>query len=41
MRLKTGVNIYERLGTDIGCVNMHSVQMWLCLMSTWTRDLKY
>jgi len=30
MRLKTGVNIYERLGADISCVEMHAVQMLLC-----------
>jgi len=30
VRLKTGVNIYERLGADISCVKMHAVQMWLC-----------
>ena len=34
MRLKTGVNIYECVGTAISCVKMHAVQMWLCLMTT-------
>jgi len=27
VRLKTGVNIYERVGTDSICVKMHAVQM--------------